>query len=247
MSKEQFELERVAIEAIAADGLPQPNMPVSIALQEAEDLYEWCQPDKTVLVAAGLDWTQVEGLQSRIGACRYAQSVWQKEYQSPEAAQKAWKEQSPAAFTLRDDLVHHCLHAFRNDPVLLKRAQNIAEGDSNADMVQDLSDLSVLGIENPAPLAAIKVDATLFTLAATKAEEMADLLAQANGEHRSKSQLKITRDKAFAHMKKVVDEIRLHGQYKFWHDDERRKGYVSRYLQLKNKETRKPEPEEPKK
>lgn len=231
MSKESYELKCEAIEAVA--NATEPAIPVAVALQEAEDLYEWCLADKEKLTMAGLDWKLVTDLPVRIGACRYIQSVWQKEFQSVETAQKEWGEKSPAAFDLRDELLHHCFHAYRNIPDLLRKTQKIAEGAGNADMIQDLSDLSILGKANPEPLIRVNIDMKLFDMAETTSAAMADLLAKSNGARLANNKLKMTRDKAYAYVKEAVDEIRHHGQYVFWRNEERKKGYVSRFLQRK--------------
>lgn len=152
MAKQDYDAKLAAIEVIANDSVKEPDMPVAVALQEAEDLTEWCILDKEVLTNAGLDWTLVEDLPPRIGALRYIQSQWAKDYLTQEQAQKEWKEKSPAAYDLRDQLVHDFLHGYHSIPDLLSRTQRIAEGSGNADMIQDLSDLSVLGKANPEPL-----------------------------------------------------------------------------------------------
>lgn len=231
MSKETYDAALPAIQAIPDSSVKEPDIPVAIALQEAEDLKEWCTNDKDVLVKAGLDWTLVENLPQRIGALRYIQSQWAKDYLTQEAAQKEWKEKSPAAYGLRDDLVHHLLHGYHNIPDLLSKTQKIAEGSGHADMIQDLSDLSVLGKANPEPLKKINLDMTLLDKAATLSDEMAALLAKANGERQSDNNLKIVRDKAYTYMKQAVDEIRRNGHYVFWHNTDREKGYTSKYHQ----------------
>jgi len=206
-----------------------PDLPVAIALQEAEDLYEWCLPDKEALVKAGLDWTLVEDLPQRTGACRYIQSQWQKDYKSQEEAQKEWAKQSPAAFKLRDELLHHFFHAYHDFADLTGKVQKIADGAGNADMIQDLSDISALGKANPQPLQLINLDLTQLDTAASLSEDMAALLAKANGLRMSDNKLRVQRDKAYTYMKDAVDEIRRHGQYVFWRNDNRKKGYISKY------------------
>jgi hypothetical protein len=229
MSKQDYDVKLSILEAMNKDQVKEPDMPVSVALQEAEDLKEWCLTDKDALTKAGLNWQLVDDLPVRIGACRYIQSQWQKDYLTKEEAQKEWKLQSPAAYALRDELVHHFLHAFHNYPDLLSKAQKISEGSGHADMIQDLSDLSILGIANPGPLKEINLDMTMLDKAAVLSEEMASLLAKANGQKLGDNNLKITRDKAYMHMKQAVDEIRRHGKYAFWRTPEREKGYVSKY------------------
>ncbi len=233
MSKEHFDLKKAIIEAIPENLVNYPGIPVEVALQEAEDLYVWCQQDKDLLVKAGLDWKLAEDLLARTGACRYVQSQWQKEYRSLEQAQKDWAEKSPAAYDLRDELNHHFFFAYAKIPDLYARVQKIAEGSTHADMIQDLSDLAALGKANPEPLKAINIDLSLLDKAETTAPEMAQLLANANGKKMEDNKMRLLRDKAFYYMKEAMDEIRRVGQYVFWKDEQRRKGYVSKFNKVK--------------
>jgi hypothetical protein len=233
MSLQDYESQLPYIEAIDEKTVIEPQIPVAVMLQESEDLYAWCQADKEALIKAGLDWTLVESLPKRNGGCRYKQSEWQKEYQSQQDSQKEWLVKSPVAFELRDELVHHCFHAFYNLPDLYAKTQKIAEGSGNADMIQDLSDLSVLGLANKAPLEKISVQMDLFVQAGKLSGEMATLLAKVNGDRQSSNKLKIMRDKAYTYVKLAVDEIRRHGQYVFYRNEDRRKGYISKYIKRK--------------
>lgn len=233
MSKEQFELKKAIIEAIPENLVGYPGVPVDAALQEAEDLNVWCQADKDLLVKTGLDWKLVEDLSIRAGSLRYIQSQWQKEYRSLEQAQKEWAEKSPAAYELRDELLHHFFFAFNKLSDLNALTQKIAEGNTHADMIQDLSDLAALGKANVEPLKAINLDLGLLDKAETTSEEMAGLLANANGKKLEDNKMRLLRDKAFYHMKEAVEEIRRCGQYVFWKDEQRRKGYISKYNKSK--------------
>jgi hypothetical protein len=234
MSLENYETKKAIFDAMDAKMAISPNMPVGTALQEAEDLYKWCQSDKESLTKVGLDWRLVTDLPVRTGACRYIQSEWKKDYRSQEEAQKEWKEKAPAAFDFRNELVHDFLFAYANTPDLYAKTQKIAEGGSNADMIQDLSDISVLGKAYAAPLLAIGFDMSKLDKATALVAELAPLLAQANGNAKEDNKMRIERDKAFAHLKEAVDEIRRCGQYLFWKDESRRKGYVSEYLKAKS-------------
>ena len=86
-----------------------------------------------------------------------------------------------------------------------------------------------MGRENPDPLTAIGFDLTQLELAATRADELADLLAEANGDKADPNASKIIRDKAYTHMKALVDEIREAGKYVFRNNKNRLKGYASEY------------------
>jgi hypothetical protein len=91
------------------------------------------------------------------------------------------------------------------------------------------TDIAVLGRENPEPLTAIGFDLTQLDLAATRADELANLLAEANADKADPNESKIIRDKAYTHMKALVDEIREAGKYVFRNNKNRLKGYSSDY------------------
>jgi len=124
----------------------------------------------------------------------------------------------------------------------LSRVEDIALGDSNSDMVQDLNDLSVLGKANLDLLAAIGFDAALLDEAALTSDEMGDLLGATNGERKKDSEAMNIRDKAFTHLKAPMDEIRNCGKYVFWKNPDRLEGYMSAYFKRKNIQTEKVEP-----
>ena len=144
-SSEDYQAKIAEIEAIADDQVKSPTMPVDVFLQEVENTVKWVQDDKDKLIAAGLDWTLVDDMPIRAGALREAQSLWYKERFSREEAQKEWNEKSPDAYDLRDTLLHTFRFAFRNEADLTSRVAIISEGSGNADMIQDLNDLALLG------------------------------------------------------------------------------------------------------
>lgn len=207
-----------------------PNMPIDVSVQEAENLYHWCKDDQQALTGVGLNWNFVTGLPVRSGACREAQSLWIKERNTRQQAEQDWKEQAPAAFDLRDQLIHTFRFAFRKFEGLLARVDEIALGDTNSDMVQDLNDLSVLGKANPDLLTEVNFDLTLLDTAADLADRMGDLLGATNGERKKDSEAMIIRDQAYTYLKQAVDEIRECGKFVFWRNPDRLKGYVSEYF-----------------
>ena len=234
MSKENFELKKNEIAAISDEDVKLPNMPVGEAIQEAENLSEWCADDKAALTKAGLDWTLVDDLPIRAGACRYAESLWKRDSKTSAEAEKEWKLKSPEGFDLRDRLVHHLTFAFRKDPELQAKVQTIRQGSSRADMLQDLSDLPVLGKSQPKLLKKIGFDMKMLDQAAQMADDLSAILALVNGDDGVEDNAKEMRDKAYTYMKQAMDEIRETGQYVFWRDEDRKKGYVSAYQKRLN-------------
>ncbi len=222
------------ITAIPSAEVLTPNMPIDVFVQEAENLYHWCIDDQPALTRVGLDWNLVISLPARAGACREAQSLWNKERNTRQEAEQAWKEQAPAAFDLRDQLLHDFRFAFRKSEGLLKRVDEIAQGNTNSDMVQDLNDLAALGKANAALLAPINFDVTKLDLAADLSDRMGDLLGAANGERKEVSEAMVVRDKAYTYLKQAVDEIRECGKFAFWRNPDRLKGYNSDYWKAQN-------------
>lgn len=226
---DDYQAKLAEIQAIPNEEVKEPGIPVDIALQEAENLHHWSLDDAEALKVVGITKAMINDLPVRAGACREAQSIWNKDYRSQQEAQKHWAEQSPEAYAFRDDLLASLRFAYRKDAALLSRVSAITEGGGHADLIQDLNDIAVLGRENPDPLTAIGFDLTQLDRAATRADELADLLAEANGDKADPNESKIIRDKAYAYMKALVDEIREAGKYVFRKDNNRLKGYSSGY------------------
>ncbi|WP_143273569.1 hypothetical protein [Aquimarina sp. MAR_2010_214] len=218
------------LESLPQEEVKSPTIPVDVFMQEAENLFVWAEEDKETLLTRGLDWqTYAEDLPTRTGACRYAQAVWMKERYSQEEAAKAWREESPKAYEFRNDLLADLRFAFRKRLDLLARVRAIADGEGDADMIQDLMDISVLGKANIVELEKAKYDLRNFDIAAQQSDALAELLAKANGATLDNSKAKEIRDRAYTHLKEAIDELRETGKYAFRKDPERYKGYISRY------------------
>lgn len=231
-----------AIQAIPDEEAQVPTIPVDVYLQEAENLYHWSRDDQEQLATIGITSEQIEDLPVRTGACRETQSIWFKDRYSQQEAQRDWSRLSPQTYDLRNELLHTFRYAYRKDLVILGRISAIAEGDGHADMIQDLNDLAVLGRENQAPLEAIGFDLSKLDLAATKADEMGNLLGLANGDKADQNQSKLLRDKAYTYLKELVDEIRDAGKYLFWRNPQRYQGYISHYRKNRRSTTADEEP-----
>lgn len=235
---ENYEAKLPVIKAIPDDQIITPsNIPVDTYVHEAEKLYLWCQEDKDALVARGLDWTLVDDLPIRIGALVEAESRWIAQRFIRKEAGDQWALDAPAAYDLRNLILHEFRYAYRKNDRLTGRVRTIAEGYGYSDMLQDLNDLAVLGKENPAPLIAINFDMALLDQAAQMSDEKGALYAEASVDRVGYKEAKKIRDQAYTHLKLPVDEIRDCGQFVFWRDDARVKGYRSDYLARKSTTT----------
>ncbi len=237
---DDFNAKLEAIKAIPDENVEQPNLPVDVALQENENLHKWGLADAAKLATAGISQEMLDEFPVRIGACREAESIWNKDFRSQKEAQKEWSAQSPLAYEQRDRILHTMRFAYRKDEALLKRVAAIADGNGHADMIQDLNDLSVLGKENPEPLTAVSFDLAELDTSGNTSDSMASLLAEANGDKAEQNESKVIRDKAYLYMKELADEIRAVGKFVFWKDKTRYKGYTSSFWRHKNSRKTKP-------
>lgn len=235
MSKQNYEATLEELKTISTEAASIPAMPVDVYVQEAADLAVWVEDEKSAMKKAGMDWEFAEKLPIWAGALRHAQSLWMKEFNIQEEARRKWEEKSPVALELKNDLEADCRFAFRKRSDLLAKVQQVEQGTTHADMVQDLSDLAALGNANFSLLKAIGVSAEKLQLAEDTATEMSELLAQMNGESATNNEAKIIRDKAYTLLKTAVDEVRETGKYVFRKNPEKLKGFTSAYYRKINK------------
>lgn len=84
-------------------------------------------------------------------------------------------------------------------------------------------------------MTAVGFDLTLLDTAASTSAEMAALLSQSTTDRKKENVNRIIRDKAYTYVKQALDEVRACGQFVFWRDDARSKGYVSQYFKNRRK------------
>ena len=225
------------IQAIAKAAVKYPSMPMDTYLTEAQYLYKYCLPDKAALTKSDLDWALVDDLPVRTDAANEAQSIWHNVRFGREEAQKQWAALSPAGYALRDEILHFMYYAYRNLPDMHTRVASVDEGASDADMIQDLNDLAVIGRENLDPLIAVGFEPAMLDEAASKSKELGELRADSSVDKAADREKKKLRDKAYTHLKEAVDKIRDCGQFVFWKDQDRAKGYASEYKRKSRKAT----------
>jgi len=224
-----FETWNEKIEVLPLSDVKLPNQPIDEITASAETLAKEASKDKEVLVNAGLDSTLLDELTPLAGALRYCQAQWMSEYRARQEAQKEWLEQSPVAYKLRDEMLHHFSFAYRNEADVKSKVSRIKEGSSHADMIQDLIELAVLGEKNPEPLAKINFDVATLQTARATSHSMAELLASSNGSKDESSSNKILRDKAYTLLADRLSTVREYGKYVFWKNDDRKEKYMSNY------------------
>ena len=242
-AKENFESLQVTYLAIKNENVKEPNLPVHIAIDEALDLQVIALQDEDALGTTDLDLNLIRDITPRAEGLRHAQALWTQVFQVKSDAEEQWKAISPEAYELRDELLHYCKYAYRNDDKLMAVVDNIASGSGNSDMVQDLTELAILGKENPTQLEAVSFDLTKLDRAAELSDTCGQLMSQVNGARTANDKpAKDMRDRAFTHLKIAVDAIRAAGKFAFWKEPERMDLYASEYSRkLYNRKKKKEE------
>ncbi|MBN2531168.1 MAG: hypothetical protein JXR76_32590 [Deltaproteobacteria bacterium] len=223
-----YEQKLPQITAIPKEDIKPPQMPMNTYIHEAYTNYKWAQKDIAFLKKAGFSMELLEDIPIRCDAASEAQSLWQNVMTGRREAQAIWHEESPDAYALRDECLHTMRYAYHGIIELITRVNAIAEGSSDADMIQDLNDISILGKENPEPLEKVGFDLEKLELAAQMSKKMHELKSAATVDQYDKD-VKRIRDQAYTHLKDAVDALRRCGQFVFWKDEDRRKGYISQY------------------
>lgn len=224
-----FETWKDKIQALPTHEVKLPNQPIDEITASAETLAKEAAKDKKSLKKAGLNTSLIDELASLSGALRYCQAQWMSEYRARQDAQKEWLEQSPQAYDLRDEILHHFSFAYRHLQDVKKKVTRIREGGGHADMIQDLIELAVLGEKNPEPLTHINYDSALNEKARASSRAMSELLASANGSKDENSSNKLMRDKAYTILTEHMSVIREYGKYIFWKEEERKEKYLASY------------------
>ena len=217
------------IEAIPARDVNPPTMPVAIFLQEAEDLNAWMQGDRPQLEAHGQPVALLESLPARIGALREAESEWNAARYDREQAQADYETLSGQAFELYAQIVRHMRYAFRRNAGLVARLPNATAWMSDADRIQDLNNVAVIGREHVDLLEAAGFDPALLDQLASMSDLVADQYALAREEKATGRGSKAQRDRAYTFLRAAVEEIRAAGRFLFWNDEARLRGYRSEY------------------
>jgi len=207
-----------------------PSMPVDELIMEAENTKYHVQMDRELFVEKGYDASKIDKIEYAIQFLQMSQSDWLVEFNNKKDVELKWKDISEKANSLHRSIIHDMRFGYRNNPELLSKLSRIAEGNSNADLVQDFSDMVELANAYPEPLKLINMDFEKFEQANDYKTTIRNVLGEVNGVRISgNKEKKEVRDKAYTYLKRIIDEIRDYGKYIFWQDEEKMKVYSSNY------------------
>jgi len=243
ITEKQINACELVVAGIKAEKTLALNMPCNIYVSESEVLETWAGEDKDKLAIGGISIERIAQIGIRSTVLRKYQSDWIIVRRTGKDAEKEWKAFAVDAYELCNEMKHAFKYAFRNEPELLGRVDEIAQGTGDSDMIQDLKSYALLGLKHKDLLTPIGFDLFKLDTASTMSDDGANLLAEANGSKLKGNENKVLRDKAYTHLKEVVDEVRACGKYLFWKNKSRLVGYQSDYWKSKNSSSKKTEDE----
>ena len=229
------------ITSIPDDRIMEPtNIPISVYIQEAEDLFTWCKPDKEKFIANGLQWSLVEDLPARIDTLREAQARWENSDLSDMEIERIWDEKLPEAQELRKDLIRSLKFVFYKDNSRLDKIEKFSDGGSHAAMIQSLRGMVIFSRENIEALKAGNFDVSKIERAEVLSHELGSILSEIHSIRANCSGSKKIRNQAYTHLKEATTEVKRHADFLLLKDQGRLKGYTStytrkRYQKSKNK------------
>jgi hypothetical protein len=228
------------IKTLSLSSKMTPRVPVAIFVQEADDLYLWCQDDQKELTHVGLDWSQVELMPESARLCRKFQSQWLKKSKSTSELKKEWARFSSEAINLHSEILHDFGFAFRKDPQLMVKLKEFSSGNSSSKLIQSLNDMAVLGEGQRSLLDVIHFEYSKMERAKELVPLLSELVAKMEREEKQKDETKEMRDKSYAFLKAIVDELKETAKYCLRKNPERLTGYLSDYWGKKNTQRRAP-------
>ena len=241
ITEEQIITCKADVAAVPDEKTVELNMPSNVYASESETFESWANQDSDKLAIGGISVERIAQIGIRAFVFREYQAAWIIVRRTGKDAEKEWKAFATGAYDLCDEMKHAFKYAFRNEPELLGRVNEIAQGTGDSDMIQDLKTYSLLGLKYKELLTPIGFDIAKLDTASSMSDEGANLLAEANGSKLKGNEKKVDRDKAYTYLKEVVDEVRACGKYIFWKDKKRLVGYQSDYWKNKNSSTKKSE------
>ncbi|WP_282013893.1 hypothetical protein [Marinifilum flexuosum] len=227
-----------AIEAISKENTIEPTIPIDIYLQDAENLVLWAKDDLNELAKVGINQQHIDELEVRIDICRKVQTYWIHYKETQSELDKSWKKELQAGKDLMRELLHYFGYAFRNDHNLSKKVKNARKNNRHHALIQNLSNLAVIGHANKELLKKVSFNFTLLDKADELSSQLGPLSAKFKGNKLLVHENKVFRDKTYTYLKLCIDEIRDAGKFVFRDNKKRLRGYMIAYYLKKNAEHR---------
>lgn len=211
------------------------DIPLRPFLQIAGRICEAGQRDSLKLQTCKYDILKLPSIALHIKALTELSAIYSDvQFDQPDT-QKAFVKLREEAEAICFELLTAMDYAFSSDENLMGKTSKIREGNSIADLIQDLVDAKVTCVNNISLLQAINFDETLLEKAETVSSQLADLLAKATLDRSDSPEQRIERDKVFTILKGMLKELSYAGYYTFRNDPAHAERYSLVYTPRKRR------------
>jgi hypothetical protein len=212
------------------------DIPVGILAQEARDLYNWCQPDKDLLIESGLDWRFAAELPERTDALVKLQSEWVSEYKKRNMQFAEWKAAFAEGLALQKTILYYLRHALHDNPDKSNILKSIRKSRSRLDELQSFKNIFILCEGHKDELLKVGFDFSLVEKARLMGDNLRSLWAKASMYQYDDVKFLNLRNAAYINLKEAVNKVRRHGKFVFIKDNLRFQGYKSDFIVRKNQQ-----------
>jgi len=226
--KECFDDLLPEFEAISAKDVRYPDMPIDVALNEGGIMLNAAREDAEKLSAVGFDCNNLTRFERVLCALRYCQSELIAQTGVESDAMRLWRQEEPAAYELRSELLSALSYALRDDRVAMRSIKRIREGARTSDLLADLAALVNTARKHLEALRLIKFDMAKLAAAQKKSQELPDIFQKAF-MHRGTVEARKMRDRAFTLLRDIMRHVLDAAGYVFRTDRARLEFYHSTY------------------
>jgi hypothetical protein len=213
------------IRSTPAPGTVDFSIPIRPFIQIAATIVELAKRDAQELTKTNYDVAKIDRLELLVELLRVTSAQYNDiKFEQPAQSRK-FKQLRQKAKDLRADILAAMDLAFAEDQNLLGKLAKIREGDSAADLIQDLSDIAVIAGKNAELLKAINFDLASIDTIPDLCTQLSQLLAQSTLDKSARPVEKTDLDRIYDQLEKMLVEVNRVGRYTF-RDDQ---GYATTY------------------
>lgn len=193
------------VRAMSDGSIEKNNKPIDKLILEAAGMLLAYYENRSRFLENKFPLDESEKMDRRIGACRIAQSLYGVHAKADEGTKKRWSQKHDEAVKLKATFNKYIRFACVEFELSNTAIKKIADGSGTADLIQDLSDVSILAGEMKEYLDTINFDLTLIDTASTLASELGALK---NAAERDRSEAKVIRDKIVTLLIQSITKVR---------------------------------------
>jgi hypothetical protein len=231
-----FSLVKGKIEALGEESTRSPSMPIIIFIQMSEIQTERARKEIEALKRVRYNPARLQDIPAYLGSLRHLSAAWLNvQFDKPET-RRVWMEKQALGEVSRFELREAIELAFYDDEIMMGKLQAINHGGSNADEIQELSDLVYLAQNNKEKLIE-ETELTEETIneSAELAVELGQIYAKVVVDESTLPEIRVLRDKVYTIIENEMKEIERRARYAFRNSPENASLFSFSYKPAKRK------------